>query len=619
MANEQVGITVTINGTGVGIKSVKELKDAIKQLEDTASKADFGSEEFKTASEEAAKLKNKMKEISGAESSAMTNSLKGLQQEYKKLKVALSEATDPAEFARLSKELNDVEGQLGDINDAANLATGSGVEQLNKGISTVVEGFQNFDFGKVQMGFKAIGNAMSAVVPLLLIEGIALLIENFDKVVEVVKTVTGTFSDEEIALKKATAAYEAQKDATSALVAQYENELKILEAQGVSDEKLLQTKTKKIQAQIQELKASIAVVDATIKEIEANDDLSESLGSVSAWLQRKLGNDKVAEIYEQSVQAQKLERIQEQQDKREEALKTISSLETDLVVLQINNDKKVAESNKKVAESNKKASEERKKQAEIDGEARYQAWKAEQERMANEEAIVIPEQKEAIAQTELEINAAKNAELLNQSALKAQAELDIEKENAKKLAALKEQGRKELERKSFEGAKALSDAVFAIQIGNAKKGSAEELKLKKQQFNINKAFAVTQATIDGIRAVQTVLATYPTPFSIPIAIATGVTSAANIAKIASAKFEGGETSGGAAGSAPQIGTTSLPTPPTINTPQNNTNTSFDAQGNNLGISNQRQVIDITGKVIVTENDISEQQNRANKLKAQTTF
>ena len=112
------------------------------------------------------------------------------------------------------------------------------------------------------------------------------------------------------------------------------------------------------------------------------------------------------------------------------------------------------------------------------------------------------------------------------------------------------------------------------------------------------------------------------PFTVPIAIATGVSAAANVAKIASAKFDGGGASGGAGesggGSAPQIGSTSLPTPPTINTPNNNTSTMFDEQGNNLGLANDQRTAQPI-KVFVTETDISEIQNRANKLKTQTTI
>lgn len=608
MANEKIGITIEVQGTGAGIKSVKELKDEVKKLDETISKSDFGSDEYKKATAESEKLRAKMDEISGKETTKSLSSLKALQQEYKRLKVALNEASSPQEFTRLSKELNDVEGKIGDINDAASLATGSGIEQLNKGIGLVGEGFRNFDYEKIKIGFKGIGNAMSAVVPLLLVEALVYLVQNFDKVLAVVKDLTGTWSAEERAVKSATKAYDAQKKATTSLVVAYDNEIKILEAQGASEAKILDAKKKKLAVQIQELKASVALQDATIKEIKANDDLSESLIRAQIYIAKKLGDDKAVAAFEILLDIEKKERLKEFEDKKIESLNTISSLEADLVVLQLNNDKKVVENAKKTAE-------EKKKIAEADGEKRYQLWKAEQERMANEEAIIIPEQKEAIAQTELEINAAKNAELLNQSALKAQAEIDLEKEKQKKIEA----GKQVLAKESFNAAKNLSDAIFAIQIGNAQKGSAEETKLKKQQFNINKAFAITQATIDGVRAVQTVLATYPLPISIPIAAVTGISSAANIAKIASAKFDGGVSGGGGSTPTGSIGSTQLPTPPTINTPQNNTNTQFDSQGNNLGASNQRQTIDITGKVIVTENDIREQQNRANKIKAQTTF
>lgn len=615
MADEKIGISVEVKGTGAGIKSVKELKNEVQKLEETASKADFGSDEFKKATEEANKLKGKMTEISGAETTKMNTSLKGLQQEYKKLKVALSEAANPEEFKRLSKELNDVEGKIGDINDAANIATGSGVEQLNKGIALVGEGFRNFDFEKIKIGFKGIGNAMSAAAPLLLVAAIGALIENFGAIVEFVKTATGTWSDEEIAVKRATKAYETQTKVTTELVTQYDNELKILEAQGASEKKILEVKKLKILAQIQQLKASVAVQEATIKEIQANDDLSESLSRATAWVQRKLGNEQAALLYEATIQFEKNERIKEEQEKKEEALRTISSLEADLVVLQINNDKKVAESNKKTSEERRKIAEDdakflREKNNELLTDYNnYEKAKQDAEKKAAEGKSKAED---------LAIEAEIQADQKKFEADKKKRELDLA--DYKKVEAAKMSARQALEKASFDAAKGLSDAIFSIQIGNAKKGSAEELKLKKQQFNINKAFAVTQAIIDGRRAIQTVLASYPAPFNIPIAIATGISSAANIAKIASAKFDGGGASGGESGggSAPQIGSTSLPTPPTINTPNNNTSTMFDEQGNNLGQSNDQRTAQPI-KVFVTETDISEIQNRANKLKTQTTI
>lgn len=57
----------------------------------------------------------------------------------------------------------------------------------------------------------------------------------------------------------------------------------------------------------------------------------------------------------------------------------------------------------------------------------------------------------------------------------------------------------------------------------------------KELFFIGKAAAVSQATIDGVAAVQKALASAPPPFNFAIAAAVGVASAANVAKIASAK------------------------------------------------------------------------------------
>jgi tape measure domain-containing protein len=69
----------------------------------------------------------------------------------------------------------------------------------------------------------------------------------------------------------------------------------------------------------------------------------------------------------------------------------------------------------------------------------------------------------------------------------------------------------------------------------------------KELFFIGKAAAVAKATIDGISAVQTALASAPPPFNFAIAGLVGVAAAANVAKIASQQppaFENGGIVGG---------------------------------------------------------------------------
>lgn len=60
----------------------------------------------------------------------------------------------------------------------------------------------------------------------------------------------------------------------------------------------------------------------------------------------------------------------------------------------------------------------------------------------------------------------------------------------------------------------------------------------EQAFKVNKALMIAQSTMSGIQAVNAVLAdtTLPTVVKIPLAVATGISAAANVAKIAATKF-----------------------------------------------------------------------------------
>ena len=60
----------------------------------------------------------------------------------------------------------------------------------------------------------------------------------------------------------------------------------------------------------------------------------------------------------------------------------------------------------------------------------------------------------------------------------------------------------------------------------------------EQAFKVNKALMIAQSTMGGIQAVNAVLAdlTLPTAVRIPLAVATGISAAANVAKIAATKF-----------------------------------------------------------------------------------
>ena len=115
----------------------------------------------------------------------------------------------------------------------------------------------------------------------------------------------------------------------------------------------------------------------------------------------------------------------------------------------------------------------------------------------------------------------------------------------------------------LEATQNLSDAFFDMKMAKVKKGSAEELKLEKQKFEVNKKLQIAQAIMQGVQATQ---AAYASGSAIPIvgavtgplfAAAAAATSALNIAKIKGTTFESNST------------TTSTPTAttPSVNVPE----------------------------------------------------
>lgn len=111
----------------------------------------------------------------------------------------------------------------------------------------------------------------------------------------------------------------------------------------------------------------------------------------------------------------------------------------------------------------------------------------------------------------------------------------------------KEQDEKELKFQEQKYALALQSTQSLMDLNDAL--TAHGLVNAKQSFKINKSLQMVQATIAGFQAVNAVLAdqTLPTVVRIPMAIATGISAFANVAKIAAMKYDGG---GSGAPSAP---------------------------------------------------------------------
>lgn len=179
---------------------------------------------------------------------------------------------------------------------------------------------------------------------------------------------------------------------------------------------------------------------------------------------------------------------------------------------------------------------------------------------------------------------------------------------------------------SFNDFKAsFNDFSFSVKNKNLQKGTAAELKAAEQQFKINKALAITSAVISGIQGVINALSAQsviPEPFGtilkVASAVGIGIAAAANVAKIASTKFDAG--GGGGGGSASAVTSVPIPAPPTINTPAANTNqgTTFDESGKKIGGEDKKQPV-IQVKATVVETEVTDTQKRVDTLNKQSTF
>jgi DNA repair exonuclease SbcCD ATPase subunit len=192
------------------------------------------------------------------------------------------------------------------------------------------------------------------------------------------------------------------------------------------------------------------------------------------------------------------------------------------------------------------------------------------------------------------------------------------REDEEALEAAMIEAKVQLQAKGLQATQDLSDIFFAIRSDKAVKGSAEELKLAKQQFKVNKALQIAQAVMQGIQGVQ---AAFASGVAVPIigpatgaiyAAAAGLTAIANVAKIKSTQFGGGG-SGSMSSSVtpPRIQSNLDQTPNNQNQGQGNgtTNTN-DLLGNN---NNQNM------KVIVVDSDIKNIMDKSAKVQAISTI
>ena len=555
-------------------------------------------------------------EIDGVERSV--NSIKDLKQALKdakdeQLRMANSFGEGSKEFKKATQNISNLKDKVEDLADSTKSLKGSGIERASEGFSQLGEGLRNLDFDKVKVGLVAMKSALAAVGIGLIVQAVVYLVENFEslskgsgvlaKALRFVGDIITSITDAAYALTDALGLTnhaldvqgetivknaEKTKEALGEQTSEYDRLIAVAKANGESTVELELAKQKAIQATNAEiLKQMLAYVQAGgVLDEEQNKLLKATLANVKdthTAIQVIEATDKKDQIEKSKKHSEDLLKIKEDQYKRELELKAL-------------------------------------RDGQLKGDEEFATLLANIEREKLAKQTAYDEEQNRLTQSNIYYDSLRKQ---NQEASDEASRIK-EKEENEQAQQDKANATLAIVATSLESTRQLTDLYFAFKSKTLEKGSAEELKAAKKQFQINKSLAIASATISGIQGVVNALSAQsviPEPFGtilkVASAVGVGIAAAVNIAKISSSKFDaggGGSVGTASSGSAPSV---PIPSPPTINTPSANTNqsTTFDKDGKNLNA--QQPTIKVNATIGVDE--INKTQNRVSVLEKQSTF
>jgi chromosome segregation ATPase len=564
--DKKIAIEVEVKGTEESINSVKDLKNAIKAAKD------------------------------------------------EQVRAAAVFGESSKEFVDASKKVSALKDKVDDLADSTKSLKGSGVERASEGFNQLGEGLRNLDFDKVKVGLVAMKSALAAVGIGLIVQAVMYLVENFEElskgsgvlaqvlrgVGDVINSITNAAYKLTDALgltnsqldKMGEATVEnanAAKEALAGQTAEYDRQIAVAKASGKSAVDLEIAKQKAI------IETNKALVEQTIAYVKQGGVLTEE--------QNKLLTGQLEAIKNASTQQQVIT-LNAEKEKNDKLLK---QQEDYRAKKKIQDDILLAESDAFWA---------REQQNQLDNQALTDQARAKEEadQLALEERQRAQDEAMELGKAERNRIALENLSKQKEEAAKKDAENEAMWRNNSLSAA----------QSLTSSLQSLSDAYFHFKTKNLQKGSAEELKQAKKQFDINKGIAIANATISGIQGVVNALSAQsviPEPFGAILkgvtAVAVGAAAVANISKIESQKFNPGGGGGGGGG----VAAVAVPSPPTINTPSANTNssTSFDETGKKVGGEKEpiKPTINVNSTVSVKE--INDKQNDVKVLEEQSTF
>ena len=560
MAEESVALDLEING----LTSVKALKDSLKEAKNELLKFNEGTKEFASAQARVSKLKDRM--------DGLGDSLK---------------------------------------------IQGTGVERLKQSFGLLTESLGSGDLNKAKLAFTGIGQAMSAIPIFLLIEGLKYLYDNFDKLKELLFDTTDEVENNKKALEALQKQQEANKKALDEYIGSLEKELETMQLTNASITEQAALRQKITNVQVGNINEQIAkqeqLIESTKKEILANEALLR---------QAQLSAAGVSSSYEAQVKYQN-EALNNTLTNQENELTSLKRLQVSKENVIAKGDDAINKLYKSAQEKKKQLREQerlelekelqnqvlnlQKRQKELDALNQSRIDKAISERATEQDEISKQLQEEADEKAiwrdfelQSEIEADENRKARRETIAKEQIELAKQQEDAVL----------EARTMGLQAAQGLSEAFFQMQLNRVKGNADAELAIRKKMFQVDKAFNIARAIQDGIRSVQAAL-TIPPPAGQILAAANGALAAANVAKIAATKFDGGgsNASFSTPTSSPQTNV------PTITAPRQDS-TLLGANGQPITQSQREQQVI---QAYVLSKDVDKKQTNSRRIKEQASF
>ena len=629
-----------------GGKSLKALKQEFKDIQKELNGLQVGSDKYIATLKKLGAVKDEIGDLNQTIKAFNPDAkLASLGKVMGGLAGGFSAATSAV--ALFGGESKDLEKALLKVQAAMAFQQGlEGLEGLKDGFKdlsfTIKSAFASNPMGLILTGITALGTALTAIW------------FSLDKTSEATRNLTKASED--------------SKKSLTLLEGVIKRQIDLLTAQGASEETLIATKKKLIDVQVKDAELSILVHKSKIRDIQDNDNFTESVDRATASIMRKLGQTEAADIIEKNILNNKANRAKEDIEAVKKGEEDILNFKNQALVLDAGRNTKSAK-DKQIADKAAIATSIEDREA---GEA---AWKQLEEQINQD---TLDRLKDRIKKSiELEINSLKvvedaNAdselkkialaadrkeEILRQTYEQSEKTLTdfdnlnagllaIDKETNKQIIdsnkktndaktaddkaalALKKKGRDDDFKNALQVTQSLqhiSDIYFTIYNSNLKKGSKEQKKAAEDQFKINKALNLASATITGVKSVMDA---YEAGTSVggPYALATGaayaavagIAVAAQLVKIASTDFDSGSSSGVDTSSFTSTPNVSNVTAPTINNP-NSGQTSLNPDGSINNGQNNPQPHSPVVRAYVVESEITATQLRVGRIQQRATL